>query len=105
MPGTSGHTGAVSPSGARRERDRRLGVTVSTNSVLLYVLGDIAIVVAASALLGNLARRLGQPAVVGQVITGILLGTSFLGRLPGHLEQHLFPAAVVPYLTVLSQVA
>ncbi len=78
---------------------------MSTNSVLLYVLGDIAIVVAASALLGNLARRLGQPAVVGQVITGILLGTSFLGRLPGHLEQHLFPAAVVPYLTVLSQVA
>lgn len=78
---------------------------MSTNSALIYVLADIAVVVAASALLGNVARRLGQPTVVGQIITGILLGTSLLGRLPGNLEKHLFPAAVVPYLTVLSQVA
>ncbi|HEV2372201.1 MAG TPA: cation:proton antiporter [Streptosporangiaceae bacterium] len=78
---------------------------MSTNTVLVYVLADIAVVVAASALLGIVARRLGQPTVVGQIITGILLGASFLGRLPGNLEKHLFPAAVVPYLTVLSQVA
>lgn len=78
---------------------------MTANSALLYVLADIAVVVAVSAFLGKLAQRLGQPVVIGQIITGILLGSSFLGRLPGHLEKHLFPVAVVPYLTVLSQVA
>jgi Kef-type K+ transport system membrane component KefB len=78
---------------------------VTTNSILVYVLADIAVVIVASALLGSAARRLGQPAVVGQIIAGILLGASFLGRLPGDPGKHLFPDAVVPYLTVLSQVA
>lgn len=78
---------------------------MSTNSVLVYVLADIAVVIAASALLGSAARRLGQPAVVGQIIVGILLGASFLGRLPGDPGKHLFPQPVVPYLTVFSQVA
>jgi Kef-type K+ transport system membrane component KefB len=50
-------------------------------------------------------RRFGQPAVIGQILTGVLFGPSVLGRLPGHLSSHLFPHSALPYLTVLAQVA
>ncbi len=53
---------------------------------------------------GALARRLGQPAVIAEVIAGILLGPSLLGRvLPGTF-LHLFPKASMPGLSLLSQV-
>lgn len=69
------------------------------------VIGDIALVIVVSALLSVLARRLGQPMVIGQILTGVLLGPSLLGRLPGHLTAHLFPHSVLPSLTALAQVA
>jgi Kef-type K+ transport system membrane component KefB len=75
------------------------------DSVVTTVIGDIALVFLVSSLLAAVARRCGQPAVIGQILTGVLLGPSLLGRLPGHLSVHLFPHQVIPYLTVLSQVA
>jgi Kef-type K+ transport system membrane component KefB len=69
------------------------------------VIGDIALIMAAASVLGILARRCGQPAVVGQILAGILLGPSLLGRLDSRLEHHIFPAAALPSLTVMSQVA
>jgi Kef-type K+ transport system membrane component KefB len=69
------------------------------------VIGDVAIVIGASSLLGAIARRCGQPTVVGQIVAGILLGPSLLGRLPGHLTTRLFTHAAVPYLSVISQLA
>jgi Kef-type K+ transport system membrane component KefB len=75
------------------------------NTVVVDVIGDIALVITISALLGTVARRCGQPTVIGQILTGLLLGPSLLGRLPGHLTNHLFPHAVLPSLTVLAQVA
>jgi K+:H+ antiporter len=69
------------------------------------VIGDIALVLIVSRLFGAVARRIGQPSVVGQISAGILLGPSLLGRLPGHLTSRLFPRVALPSLTVLSQVA
>lgn len=69
------------------------------------VIGDIALVITVSLLLSALARRCGQPLVIGQILTGVILGPSVLGRLPGHLTAHLFPHAVLPSLTSLAQVA
>ncbi len=69
------------------------------------VIGDIALIISVSSLLSVLARRCGQPTVIGQILTGLLLGPSLLGRLPGHLTAHLFPHSVLPSLTSLAQVA
>ena len=69
------------------------------------VIGDIALVILFSSMLSVLARRCGQPTVIGQILTGVLLGPSLLGRLPGHLTTHLFPHSVLPSLTSLAQVA
>ena len=75
------------------------------DTLIADVIGDIALILVASSVLGALARRCGQPTVIGQILAGILLGPSLLGRLPGHLTVRLFPHAALPYLTVISQVA
>jgi Kef-type K+ transport system membrane component KefB len=75
------------------------------DNLITVVIGDVALVLVVSSLAGAAARRCGQPAVIGQILAGILFGPSFLGRLPGHLTNRLFPHAALPYLTVMSQVA
>jgi Kef-type K+ transport system membrane component KefB len=75
------------------------------DAITADVIGDIALVFVIASMLGALARKCGQPAVIGQILTGVILGLSLLGRLPGHLTGHLFPSHALPYLNVLSQVA
>src|SRR6185437_8237546 len=72
---------------------------VSMDNLIAVVIGDIAIVLILSAALGSLAQRFGQPAVIGQILAGILFGPSLLGRLPGHLTDRLFPHAALPVLS------
>ncbi len=69
------------------------------------VLADIAIVLVAGAALLRIARLARQPAVVGEIFAGILVGPSVLGLFPGHLTSHLFPMNARPYLSAIAQVA
>ena len=46
---------------------------------------------------------IGQPPVIGEVLSGILLGPSLLGRLVPATETYLFPEGVRPSLAVLAQ--
>ena len=69
------------------------------------VIGDVCLVLVVSGVFGALARRCGQPTVIGQILAGILLGPTLLGRSPGDPTRHLFNSHVLPYLTVLSQIA
>ncbi len=73
--------------------------------LIAEVIGDLAVVLVVSSLLGAAARRCGQPRVVGQIVAGIILGPSLLGRLPGDLTARLFPGPALPVLNVLAQVA
>jgi len=72
--------------------------------IVSIVFIDLAVIVALARIAGRLAVRLGQPAVVGEIIAGILLGPSLLGLFPGDLDSKLFPPDVRPYLNVLAQV-
>jgi Kef-type K+ transport system membrane component KefB len=56
------------------------------------VLGDVALVLAVSALFGAGSRRLGQPAVIGQILAGIALGPTLPGYLTGRLRLVKIPA-------------
>jgi Kef-type K+ transport system membrane component KefB/mannitol/fructose-specific phosphotransferase system IIA component len=58
-------------------------------------------------LLGEISRRAGQPAVIGEILAGILLGATGLGTLAPDLFAFLFPATgggayVLQGLTTLS---
>jgi len=64
---------------------------------------DIAIIMIVARLFGRLAKAVGQPPVVGEIIAGIALGPSLLGLLPGDLDGKLFPPEVLPYLNILAQ--
>jgi Kef-type K+ transport system membrane component KefB/mannitol/fructose-specific phosphotransferase system IIA component len=53
----------------------------------------IAVLLAATQVCGKLARRIGQPSVLGELVAGLLLGPTVLGRLGPELQEALFPLA------------
>ncbi|MBI3967110.1 MAG: cation:proton antiporter [Chloroflexi bacterium] len=65
-----------------------------TTEVLLLLLLDLAIIIVAARTFGALARRMGQPGVIGEIVAGILLGPTVLGRLFPGLPAELFPKEV-----------
>jgi len=69
----------------------------------LLLLQIIVITVAARGA-GAIFTKIGQPAVVGEVFAGILLGPSLLGWLTPPVTSFLFPASSMGILQVLSQV-
>jgi Kef-type K+ transport system membrane component KefB len=73
--------------------------------IIADVIGEVALVLFVSSLLGAVAARLGQPRVVGQIVAGIVLGPTVLGHLPGHLASRLFPEATLSAMTILANVA
>jgi Kef-type K+ transport system membrane component KefB len=64
---------------------------------------QMAVILAAARLMAALARRVGQPAVVGEMVAGILLGPSLLGRISGATMNQLFPATGLGPLYAFSQ--
>lgn len=70
-------------------------------STLATLLLDLAVIVGAAQLLGGLVRRLGQPAVIGEILGGILLGPTLFD---GEITAFLFPAEVRPPLTALANI-
>ncbi|MFZ5896136.1 MAG: cation:proton antiporter [Myxococcota bacterium] len=79
-------------------------IPAASSEVLLHVLLALVVVIIVARLLGALFRRLNQPAVIGEVIAGVLLGPSLLGRVAPGLSAYLLPPAVAPFLGVISQV-
>jgi Kef-type K+ transport system membrane component KefB len=52
------------------------------------LLAALVVIITLARLFGALARRLGQPAVVGEILVGVVLGPTFFGV---GLASHLFP--------------
>lgn len=58
-----------------------------------FLLLAIGILLTSAKACGMLARRFRQPAVVGEIAAGILLGPTLLGRFAPEIHQTLFPMA------------
>ena len=73
-------------------------------SPALQTLASLAVVVFAAQLFGWVFRKLGQPSVVGEILGGLLLGPSGLGRFSPELMGLLFPPANHGNLMTVAQI-
>ena len=71
--------------------------------MLLSVLLALTVIMLTARLVGAVFRRLNQPAVIGEVVGGIMLGPSLLGRISPELQALVLPADAAPILSVISQ--
>jgi Kef-type K+ transport system membrane component KefB len=65
---------------------------------------QLILIVLAARLCGMLATRMRQPAVVGEMVAGILLGPSLLGLVWPRVFQFVFPASSLGTLRLFSQI-
>jgi Kef-type K+ transport system membrane component KefB len=77
---------------------------MSIEHVSVEVVAAFAVIIGLTAVLRPICRHIGQPVVVGQILVGILLGPSVLGRLPWHLTGRIFPPDALPYLSVIARI-
>ena len=64
--------------------------SIEIEQVLLLLLLQVGLIIAAARVMGMLARRLGQPEVIGEIVAGLLLGPSLLGWLAPQVHLALF---------------
>ncbi len=96
-PGT--RTGCVCP--ALRHCIPGRNTTDVTSSQITTLFFDVALIAALAWLGGNGARRCGQPAVVGEMVVGILLGPTLLH---GAFTEAIFPLGIRSELSALADI-
>lgn len=65
---------------------------------------QIIVIISAAKLCGLVFARLKQPAVIGEMLAGIMLGPSLLGLVAPDVKGFLFPASSLGILQMLSQI-
>ncbi|HTS45119.1 MAG TPA: cation:proton antiporter [Puia sp.] len=92
-------------------RDHQVSLRVFTDSLsqhltlpLPALLLQIIVIVLCTRVFGFLFHRINQPAVVGEIVAGIVLGPSLLGLLFPAISNFVFPASSLQNLRFLSQV-
>lgn len=73
------------------------------HSTLPQILLAIVTIMVTARVLGTVFQWLGQPRVIGEVIAGIVLGPSLLGRISPEATSFLLPTTVMPTLGMLAQ--
>ncbi len=86
---TSAHLGAAAQSPER---------------VLYFVLLQLVLIIAAARVLGSLARKIGQPRSVGEIMAGLCLGPSLFGHFAPGLSAYVFGSASHLPLVIMSQI-
>jgi Kef-type K+ transport system membrane component KefB len=71
---------------------------------LVHVLLALVVIIALARAVGRLLYRFGQPAVIGEILAGVMLGPSVLGQLSPLLRDALLPAEVAPHLRVIAEI-
>jgi len=74
-----------------------------TPDPLVHVLGALTAVLVTGRVLSPLIRYVGQPPVIGEIVGGILLGPSLLGRVWPEAAAIVLPPSVAPFLGVIAQ--
>ena len=92
--------GAPPPSSAPFNQGRDL----SDGRTLLHVLLALVVIIAAARGLGLVFRYWKQPAVVGEMIAGLMLGPSLLGHFAPDVYAYVLPPSAAGSLGMLAQI-
>jgi Kef-type K+ transport system membrane component KefB len=71
---------------------------------LTVLLLQIIVIMAFARFFGFLFKKIGQPAVIGEIVAGIVLGPSLMGAFFPDINHFLFPAASLGTLSFISQI-
>ncbi len=77
---------------------------MSNNDLAIRFFLQLAFIVATCRIVGLLAKRVGQPQVVAEMIAGVLMGPSLFGLLLPGVQAQLFPKASMSIIYAVSQV-
>ncbi|MDQ3980532.1 MAG: cation:proton antiporter [Actinomycetota bacterium] len=77
--------------------------TASIDRVLWKLILAGAVILITARVVGGLLQKVHQPHVIGEIIAGIMLGPSLLGKLWPSAFESLFPPYLMSYLDVLAQ--
>ncbi len=72
-----------------------------TDQEVQLLLADLALILVLARLFGALAKRLGQPPVLGEIVAGLLLGPTLFD---GKITAALFPSTMIPPLTTIADI-
>ncbi len=78
-------------------------ISVYQHPLAIFIL-QLILIIAASQICAWSFKKIGQPAVMGEIIAGILLGPSLIGTLLPGFSAFVFPAASLGNIQMLSQV-
>jgi hypothetical protein len=76
---------------------------INTSDPLRLWIIQLAIIMCTCQLLSLLLRKLKQPKVIAEVIGGIVLGPTLMGRVPG-FTNHIFPPDSIPFLSLVANI-
>ncbi|CAN5819502.1 hypothetical protein BH11BAC4_BH11BAC4_12160 [soil metagenome] len=71
---------------------------------LAVLLLQIIVIIGFARLFGFFFRKIGQPAVIGEIVAGIVLGPSIIGSFFPEINHFLFPVASLGSLNFISQI-
>lgn len=72
----------------------------TSNPIRLFII-QAAIIIILCRILAYGMAKINQPTVIAEVIAGILLGPTVMGRIP-HFTDHIFPTSSLPFLNLVA---
>lgn len=81
-----------------------MNATLAVESVLTDTLVQLSVILLAARVCGTIARWLGQPRAVGEIVAGLMLGPSLFGKIAPEQSAAIFHSGLSEPMTVISQI-
>ena len=80
-----------------------IGQAALSTNTLFQLLLALAVIIVTARVVGHLFQLIDQPLVIGELVGGLLLGPSLLGRVAPGVSTLVLPPSIAPFLSVHAQ--